>query len=63
LVRVSAHFLWGHDAISFAIMTPPVSENTHPKKTFDVSLALVQFAACSVKVCKLTEARLKYTTC
>jgi hypothetical protein len=33
-------------------MTPPVSENTHPKKTFDVSLALVQFVASSVKACK-----------
>src|SRR5579862_6115531 len=32
LVRISAHFLWGHDAISFAIMTPPTSKNAYPGK-------------------------------
>jgi hypothetical protein len=45
LVRISAHFLWGHDAISFAVMTPPVKKNTHPKKKFDSAQTLVQFVA------------------
>jgi hypothetical protein len=48
LVRVSAHFLWGHDAISFAVMTPPVSKNAHPKKKFDIAWTLVQFVACNL---------------
>src|SRR5580704_3102171 len=33
LVRIGAHFLWGHDAISFAIMTPPISETLTLRKS------------------------------
>jgi hypothetical protein len=45
LVRISAHFLWGHDAISFAVMTPPIRQNAYPKKRFDVPWTLVRFVA------------------
>jgi hypothetical protein len=36
LVRINTHFLWVHDAISFAVMTSPDTHNAHPKKKFEV---------------------------